>query len=589
MYTWDLSILYNGFDDPKFQSDLAELGEIIPAFGDLANKAKDLEPVTLIKNYLSLSERLSILVSKLANYANLCSSVNTSDVAAISSLGKIMSQISAISAPDAALRKKIASLDDLEKFIDSDEELGKYHYLLTSIKKDSIYLLADGEEEVLAKMNLSGASAWSDLQSNLTSSLKGCIDGKEHTLSELRNLAYSDDPAVRKKAYDAEILCYDKIKESVAFALNSIKLQVISECSLRGYESPLAKALYDSRMQKSTLDALLGAMQDYLPHFRRYLRAKAQLVSGKDALDWWDLFAPVGKIGGSFTPESAIEYLLSIFGDFDPELCALVKRAFDESWIDFYPKEGKVGGAFDCGIPSAKQSRVLLNFGGTLSDVVTLAHELGHSFHDSRVFANEPLNQDYTMPVAETASTFNEVLVMQTAIDRAASDEEKLALVESQLSDCCQIIVDIYSRFLFESAVFERREGEFMNADALCKLMTEAQLASYGDGIEQSTLHPYMWLCKGHYYSGGLSFYNFPYAFGGLFARGLYAKYEKEGDKFVKTYKEMLRSTGSASVEDAAAVAGIDVGKKEFWIGGLETVRKQIDLFVSLVEKAKKG
>lgn len=190
----------------------------------------------------------------------------------------------------------------------------------------------------------------------------------------------------------------------------------------------------------------------------------------------------------------------------------------------------------------------------------------------------------FTMPQAETASTFNEVLTVTAAIQAAQDKDEKLALIESQLSDACQIICDIYSRFLFESSVFEARPQEFLDADRLCQLMLEAQKKAYGDGLDQTCLHPYMWLCKGHYYSGSLSFYNFPYAFGGLFARGLYAKYQQEGEKFVPLYKEMLHATSVNDVEDTAKIAGIDLTDKAFWRQGLQSLADEIDLFCDLVK-----
>ena len=324
-------------------------------------------------------------------------------------------------------------------------------------------------------------------------------------------------------------------------------------------------------------------MEEYLPAFRKYLKAKAKALGHEAGLPWYDLFAPMGKSDKTYTTEEAKDYLLTIFAGFDKELHDMVKEAFENSWIDFFPREGKVGGAFDCGVPSARESRVLTNFDGSFSDIVTLAHELGHSFHDRQVFANSILNQDYSMPVAETASTFNEVLVMNTAIAATTDTEEKLALIESQLMDACQIITDIYSRYLFEASVFENRPNEFMSADRMCALMTEAQKKAYGDGIDENVMHPYMWLCKGHYYSGGLSFYNFPYAFGGLFARGLYAKYSEEGESFTATYKKLLRATGTSDVEDAALIAGIDLTDKEFWRKGLAVIAEQIDDFCALV------
>ena len=192
------------------------------------------------------------------------------------------------------------------------------------------------------------------------------------------------------------------------------------------------------------------------------------------------------------------------------------------------------------------------------------------------------MNRHYSMPVAETASTFNECIVMNAAI-AAAEKEEKLALIENQLQDVNQIICDIYSRFCFEASVFAKREEEFMDADTLCGLMLDAQKKCYGDGLDHNVLHPYMWVCKGHYY--GPTFYNFPYAFGGLFARGLYAQYQKEGAAFVPKYKRLLQATAVSTAEDTAKVAGIDLTDKDFWRSALQSVADQIDLFCELVEE----
>ncbi len=582
---WNIDVLYNGFNDPAFAADTAALVKAIEDFKALSTKAKETEATAFISSYLECSERISNLASKLIIYASLKQSANTRDAEAASALGRLMGILGETAGTFAVLNEIIAGYENLEEIIDSEPKLGEFKYLLLNIKKDSKYQLSDKEEALFAKLNISGASAWGDLQSNLTSSAKAEIDGKEMTLSMIRNLAYDADAEVRRKAYEAELKCYDSIKEAVAFSLNSIKYQVLTECALRGYESPLHKALYQSRMKKETLDALISAMEDYMPNFRRYLKAKAKYLGYEGGLKWYDLFAPVGKSEKTYTVCEARDYLLSVFEKFDLELHDLVKNAFDNAWIDFYPREGKVGGAFDCKIPALGESRVLTNFGGSFSDIVTLAHELGHSFHDSRVFCHSILNQNYAMPVAETASTFNEVVVMEAAINSATDREEKLALIESQLMDACQIICDIYSRYTFEASVFENRPNEFMNADRMCELMLAAQKKAYGDGLDENFMHPYMWLCKGHYYSGSLSFYNFPYAFGGLFARGLYAEYDKRGKEFVDTYKKLLSATSISDTEDTAKIAGIDLTDKKFWASGLESIVKQIDEFCSLVEE----
>lgn len=581
--TWDLSILYEGFDDPKFASDKEALTADIGELTELAALAEGMEPVELLKKYIGANEKISAIANKLIIFANLRYSANTRDTDASSNMGQLMGMLSSTAAPSAKLSKVIAGYPDLEKIIDGEPSLAEHKYLLMNILRDSKYLLSEGEETVFAKMNISGASAWDDLQSSLTSGVKALYNGEEINLSSVRNLAYDKDPEVRRRAYEAELKCYESIKEPVAFALNSIKLQVLSECELRGYESPLYKTLYTSRMKKETLDALIGAMEEYMPAFRKYLKAKAAALGHEGGLPWYDLFAPMGKNDKTYTVEEARDYLLGIFKNFDSELHGMVNTAFDSGWIDFYPREGKVGGAFDCGVPSAKESRVLTNFDGSFSDIVTLAHELGHSFHDRQVFNNSLLNQDYSMPVAETASTFNEVLVMNEAISAATDRDERLALIEGQLMDACQIICDIYSRYTFEASVFEKRPTEFMSADRMCELMLAAQKKAYGDGLDERFMHPYMWLCKGHYYSGSLSFYNFPYAFGGLFARGLYAKYKKEGEPFLKTYKEMLRNTGVMDIEECALTADVDITRREFWCEGLKTISDEIDLFCELV------
>ena len=583
MGKWNLDILYTGFDTEEYKSDLCKLEALIPELSDIAGGCHNMSAADFLTKYIKTNEELTELIEKLAIYANLRYSANTRDTDAASMLGRIMQMMSATAAPVAVIEKAISEIDNLEEVINNTPALTEYKYLIMNVKRDSRYLLSDKEETILAKMSLSGASAWSDLQSSLTSGVKVKYEGEDITLSAVRNLAYSPDAEVRRKAFDAEIACYDSIKEAVAFALNSIKLQVLTECELRGYESPLDKSLYQSRMKRETLEALLGAMDEYLPAFRKYMKAKAKALGHEGSLPFYDLFAPMGKSDKVYSVEDAKNYLLGIFAKFDTELHDMVKCAFENEWIDFFPREGKVGGAFDCGVPSAKQSRVLTNFDGSFSDVVTLAHELGHSFHDRQVFCHSILNQGYSMPVAETASTFNEVLVMETAIADAKDKDEKLALIESQLMDACQIIVDIYSRYLFEASVFKNRPMEFMDADRMCALMTDAQKQAYGDGLDENALHPYMWLCKGHYYSGGLSFYNYPYAFGGLFARGLYAKYKAEGPAFVDTYKAMLRATSISDVEECAKIAGVDLTDKEFWRQGLLSIADRIDEFCELV------
>ena len=578
---WNLDPIYRGFDDPACASDMQALAQLVDRYNAFAEGLENQQPLAGLKQAIALDEELTLLAGKLGEYASLRQSTNTRDAEAGSQLGRIMQQLSRCAGSQAKVQQWIAELPNLAELIQQDDVLKAYAYLLENIRRDSAHLLGALGEEIAAKLGLSGGNAWSDLQGYLTSTVPVAYNGGTTNLSAIRNLAYDADPAVRKAAYEAEIACYARIKDSVAFALNSIKLETISDCQLRGFESPLARTLERSRRKQETLDAMLGAMDEYLPKFRQYLKAKGRALGHENGLPWYDLFAPMGSSSRRYTTEEARDLLVNLFATFDGELADMVARAFDEAWIDFYPRDGKTGGAFCAGVECMGESRILTNFDGQFGDIVTLAHELGHAFHNQCIRDHRPLNHDYSMPVAETASTFNECVVMAAAIKNARSDDERMALIESQLQDATQIICDIYSRFRFEKMVLDNREQAFMHADKLCELMTIAQEQSYGDGLDPDCRHPYMWVCKSHYY--GSTYYNFPYAFGGLFARGLYAQYEKEGAAFVPKYKKLLFTTPVASVEDTALVAGIDLTDKDFWRSALQTIADQIDLFCQLV------
>lgn len=581
--TWSLDVLYKGFDDPKLQKDFEALEKVCERIIELSNNLSKENRGQVIETGLKLFEEFSLLIADIYGYASLMQTVDTTNTECNKVIERVIKLMNSTTVAETLFNEYIAATDDLETVISENDFLKVYEYKLLNIKKDSKYILDAKVEDALAKMDMCAGSAWSDQWQYITSTLKVDYDGETTTLSAIRNMAYDKDSKIRKAAYDAEIASYEKIKDAAAYSLNSIKMQTLTECQLRGYESPLQKTLYNARMKKETLDALLNAMKEYLPKFHEYLKAKAKALGIKGSLPWYDMFAPLGSIEKKYTVDEAKEYLINIFSTFDKDLTDMVRTAFEEDWIDFFPREGKVGGAFCAGLEAHKQSRVLANFDGSFNDIVTLAHELGHAFHNLNTQDNAPMNLEYSMPVAETASTFNENVIVSGAIAAATDKNEKLALIESQLSDTTQIICDIYSRYLFETAVFEGREQGFMDAEELCDLMHKAQVEAYGDGILEETLHPYMWACKSHYYSAGLCFYNYPYAFGGLFARGLYAKYKTEGAAFVPKYREMLKSTPVMDVEDAALIVGVDLTDINFWRESLKSYGEQIDEFIALV------
>jgi len=296
------------------------------------------------------------------------------------------------------------------------------------------------------------------------------------------------------------------------------------------------------------------------------------------------LLAPLGESSATYSFEAARDLILTHFGSFSAELEGFAHTAFGQRWIDAEQRPGKRGGAYCMEIPALKESRVMCNFDGSLDQVMTVAHELGHGFHNYCAFkANKtPLQTRTPMTLAETASIMCETIVFNAILASVRGTQDELPILESNLSGCGEVIVDILSRFLFEQEIFRRRAQAALSADEISEIMLEAQRQSYGDGLNENILHKYMWTWKPHYYSPFLAFYNYPYAFGQLFATGLYAIYQERGQAFVPDYVELLASTGEASAADLAARFGINIRDQAFWASSLRVITDRIERYIQL-------
>ncbi|QVK17314.1 M3 family oligoendopeptidase [Mycoplasmatota bacterium] len=586
---YDLNALYPSFSSSEFQNDLKKLEEDLKSYSQYVEENcmsyDDFDKK--LEKLIKMDEAFTKLVGRIYPFISLTRSADTTNEEANKYLAKVQMILAEATLPFTKSSKFIGKYEYLEELMDKEPFIN-YQFYLSQIKKETKHLLSDEQEAIISKMRQTGSTAWSHLQSLLTSKLEVSVKLKDETkimtISEVGNLMHSPDADTRKAAYLGIQDAYQKIDDSIAMSLSSIKGEVNFVSKLRGYETALDQSLDVSRTKKETLDAMISAMYEYLPYFHQYLKRKAKLLGHDGGIPIYDLYAPLGEVHKSYTIEEAKDFIIKNFKTFDDKLANLAKKAFENNWIDVYPRKGKVGGAFCSNVRSIKESRVLSNFNGNLTDVITLAHELGHAYHGECIFENNILNTSYPMPVAETASTFCETIVMN-AIINASNDEEKLPLIESELQDHTAIICDILSRFIFEKEVFETRLDHPLNSKELQNIMRNAVKESYGDGLNHDYVNPFAWLNKPHYYSAGLSFYNWPYAFGLLFAKGLYAQYLKDNKTFIDNYDNLLKATGKMNVEDVAKQVNIDVTDINFWRSSLEIIKKNIELFLELTEE----
>lgn len=584
---WSLDELYTSFDSIEFKADMKKFDEYIESFRTWAAKnLKDTaEAAGKIEEYIKLKIAFYSLYIRLGDFAELTLSVEAKNEKATAVSEELDNKSTELTEVEVNFQKWLGALENFEELIDKSDTLKNHEFYLKELKAENKYLLSEKEEVIIAKMINTGSNAWNKLQNMLTSTLLVDIkvndEDKQLPLPVVRNMAYSNSKRERKTAYEAELKAYKKIEESSAACLNGIKGEVITLSKLRGYESPLEQTLINSRLDRETLEAMLTAMRESLPEFHKFYLKKAEILGYEKGLPFYDLFAPTGEGDMRFSYEEARNFIVKNFRTFSDKLADFADNAFENRWIDAEPREGKRGGAFCSNIHPIGESRILSNFTGSFSDVATLAHELGHGYHGSCLMEESYLNSRYTMPIAETASIFCETIVKRAAL-KNASNEEAYTILEGDISDSAQVIVDIYSRFLFESELFRRREKASLSVNELKEIMLNAQKEAYGEGLDPEYLHPYMWVCKPHYYYAGQNFYNFPYAFGLLFSKGLYAEYLKRGEAFVADYDKLLSVTGKKKIAEVTAMMGIDIHSVEFWRSSLNIIKEDIEKFINL-------
>lgn len=589
---WDLTSLYKSFDDPNMEQDLQKIKDETTTLKEWFQKEiddtrlNDTEKITYILETLTSIE---FKIDRYSAYSRLQSATDTTNQTALEKLSVIETMLPVATELEVMFQEYLSKIDGLEDVLSSSQYLQEHKYILLEMVEKDKHSLDSDTESIIAKMKTTGSSAWTKLHQQLLSTLQvelPAVYGLEEDvkpISAVKNMAYSHDKNVRKRAYESELKAYDKITLPMAACLNGIKGEAITQTELRGFSSPLDMTLFYSRMDNKILDVLLETIREALPVVRKYLKKKAELLGYENGLPWYELFSPLGENVSKISYDEAKKIVHDNFESFNPKLADYVNMAFDKNWIDVEPRAGKRGGAFCSNLPIG-ESRVLLNFDGALTNAITLAHELGHGYHGHCLKDEHLFNRNYTMPIAETASTFCETIIIKSALANW-DDKKRFAILNDQITRYVSILMDIYSRFLFEQSVFEKREHATLSVEMLCELMADAQKEAYGDALDHKYNHPYMWVNKVHYYYVNRNYYNFPYAFGLLFAKGLYAMYEEEGDSFLPKYDTLLKSTGKNSIYGIGQSVGIDLTDIEFFRGGLKMVENDIDMLLELIDK----
>ncbi len=595
-HQWDLTNVYPSLDSPEFDAAIAlqvkQIADLEQLFTTRVSQTDIKTPLpvlaALVGEVVNLLNEAYTMVGTIQPYLTSFVATDSRNNFArrrLSEYEQVRVRLQNVSVQFQVWIGKLAPV--LDALIAVNPTAQAHAFTLRETAEQSRYLMSSSEEILAAELSLSGGTAWGKLQGTITSQLSAeiTLDGQVQRLplSAIINLRSHPDEATRHRAYDLELNLVDSVREPLSACLNGVKGASAILNRRRGRQDALHSAIDQARIDRPTLEAMLGAMEASFPLFRRYFLAKAHRL-GKNKLAWWDIFAPTGKVSRSYSFTDAREFILGNFASFSPDLADLAQRAFDQRWIDLEPRDGKQGGAFCMGVDLVKESRVLCNFDGSLDEVSTIAHELGHAYHNFCAYeaGKTPLQQNTPMTLAETASIMCETIVMQAVLKETTDPQEELAILEAMLIGDGQVIVDIYSRFLFEKEVFERREKAELSVDDLNEIMERAQQATYGDALDERYRNKYMWTWKPHYYEENLSFYNFPYSFGLLFGIGLYPIYQQRGASFVPEYKQLLALTGEASAADLAGRFGINIRQRKFWEDSLAVIGARIDRYCEI-------
>ncbi|SIT93116.1 M3 family oligoendopeptidase [Edaphobacillus lindanitolerans] len=592
--TWDLETFFKGGSaSSELRSHLDEASDLVQGFADHISAFHTPESTSDAGRVAELLEETKETMNHLREAGAVIGcylAQDTTDKQALLLQGETSALGAKFQTAFMSFQQKLAKTDGpvWDELLRQDG-LKEFAFILGEWRRKSADRLPEAEEALITALSVDGYHGWGELYDLLVGDTKVTVtvDGEARELSvgQANNLSSHPDAAVRKEAFEKLEAAWAEKEEFFAKALNSIAGYRLAVYEKRGWDHVLKEPLEYNRMKEETLDAMWGAISANKEPFARYLGRKAELL-GKQKLDWYDADAPVTESTATIGYQEGAEFIIDHFGKFGPELQSFARMALEDGWVEAEDRPNKRPGGFCTGMPQSEQSRIFMTYSGSMSNVATLAHELGHAFHSYALRPVHSLNRGYAMNVAETASTFAEMIVADAAVKEAKTEEEKLSLLEDKIQRSVAFFMNIHARFLFETRFYEERKKGIVSSDRLNELMEEAQREAYAGALGEA--HPHFWASKLHFYITGVPFYNFPYTFGYLFSLSIYAKALEEGEAFEEKYMALLRDTAVMTVEDLAMKhLGEDIMKQEFWEKGVRLCVRDVEEFLELT--ARKG
>lgn len=586
---WDLeSIFAGGSSSESLQQELQQISTKMKEFHQLVdaftpNAENQVEALTEI---LTVHEEIQKSFTECGSFIEALNSANIHDQQAKLLTGQLYSNLPAFQLATTILNKKFASYSE-EEWQNLMTHFSQIAFRLSEMRRDGQELLDEQSENIINTLALDGQSAWSQHYDTIVASIQIPFNGEMLSAGQAFNtMMSSQDKAVRQELFEKWEKAWSEKADIFADTLNHLDGFRLNNYKLHGVDDFLKQPLEYNRLDKETLDMMWGTIQKNKQPIIDFLTRKAQLF-GKDKMDWQDQDAPI--VLGDFeerryTFDQAADFIVENFKKFSPKMSEFAQMAFDKAWIEAEDRPGKRPGGYCTSLPNSQESRIFMTYGESVNEVSTLAHELGHAFHSHVMWDLPTLNQDYAMNVAETASTFAELIVADATLKEAKTDEEKINLLDVKLQNAIAMFMNIHARFIFESNFYAARQKGLVATDEITRLMVEAQKEAYINGL--GSYHPHFWAAKLHFFIDEVPFYNFPYTFGYLFSLGIYAKASQHADGFEDQYIALLRDTASMTTEELAKKhLDTDLHQATFWQAGIDMVLKDIATFMELTEK----